>query len=360
MSGGDGGSHPSSVPPRRRRRGLLLPAVLVVVGLVFLLRNLGVIEGDVGRLLLRLWPLLLIAIGLDSLVRRRAILGPTVLIGLGAIFLLSGFDLLEWTVWEVLTRCWPVLIIAVGLDLIVGRRSLLWALLALLLLTAVLVFGLLLDTGPRSGSSRHLVEWVPEAPVNRLTAELRSSVGSLQVDGGVSGPALARGTLSLSRGERLREERNVVDGVARLELGTRGPSFAGLFGRGEAQAGWHLSLSPEVPTELAAKLGVGQLGLDLADLRLERVQADLGIGQMRISLPEGGYRAVIRGGIGQVTVAVPPGAAVRLIAHTGLASVQVPSGFIAQGDEYTSPEYASSERRIELEVHQGIGSLEIE
>lgn len=358
MSGGDGGTHPSSVPPHRRRRGLLLPAVLVVVGLVFLLRNLGVIEGDVGRLLLRLWPLLLIGAGMSSLVRRRAVLGPTVLIGLGVVLLLSGFGLLTWTVWEVLSRCWPVLIIAVGLDLIVGRRSLLWALLALLL-AAVLVFGLLLDTGLRSGSSRHLVEWVPEAPVTRLAAELRSSLGSLQIDGS-GAPALARGTLSLGRGERLREERSVTDGLARLELGTRGPSFAGLFGRGEAQAGWHLSLSREVPTELAVKLGVGQLGLDLADLRLERVQADLGIGQMRISLPEGGYRAVIRGGIGQVTVAVPPGAAVRLIAHTGLASVQVPSGFIAQGDEYTSPEYASSERRIELEVHQGIGSLEIE
>lgn len=359
MSGANGGTHPSSRPPWRGRRGLLFPAVLIVIGLVLLLRNLGVIEGDVGRLLLRLWPLLLVAIGLDSLVRRRAILGPTVLIGLGAIFLLSGFGLLEWTVWEVLTRCWPVLIIAVGLDLIVGRRSLLWALLALLLLAAMLAVGLWLDTGRRPEST-HLVEWAPEAPVNRLAAELRSSLGSLQVDGGVNGPALARGTLSLSRGERLREERNVVDGVARLELGTRGPSFAGLFGRGEAQAGWHLSLSPGVPTELAAKLGVGQLGLDLTGLRLEEVQADLGIGQMRISLPEGRYRATIRDGIGQVTVVLPPGAAVRMVAHTGLTTVRVPPGYLARGDEYTSPEYASSETRIELEIHQGIGSLVVQ
>jgi hypothetical protein len=60
-------------------RGLVGPAVLIALGILLLLTNLGVIPVDIWRLAWRLWPLLLIALGLELLVTGRASWGMFVL-----------------------------------------------------------------------------------------------------------------------------------------------------------------------------------------------------------------------------------------------------------------------------------------
>ena len=75
-------------------RSFFWPMILIGVGLVWLLGNLGVIPAFEPMWLLRLWPLLLIAIGIDLLFARRsqvvgAILGILV-IGVVVAFLIMG------------------------------------------------------------------------------------------------------------------------------------------------------------------------------------------------------------------------------------------------------------------------------
>lgn len=48
-----------------RRGSLIGPILLIGAGLLFLLSNFGVIDANIWRSLLNLWPLLLIAAGLD-------------------------------------------------------------------------------------------------------------------------------------------------------------------------------------------------------------------------------------------------------------------------------------------------------
>jgi len=55
---------------------------------------------------------------------RGSLVGPIILIGLGIVFLLNNLGLLSWSVWEVILRLWPILLIAIGLDILLGRR---WA-----------------------------------------------------------------------------------------------------------------------------------------------------------------------------------------------------------------------------------------
>jgi hypothetical protein len=59
-----------NLPPARRYRGFFWPAVLILVGVVALLANAGLISTDRLALLSDLWPLILIVIGLEIIVRR--------------------------------------------------------------------------------------------------------------------------------------------------------------------------------------------------------------------------------------------------------------------------------------------------
>ncbi|MEJ2738024.1 MAG: DUF5668 domain-containing protein, partial [Anaerolineae bacterium] len=78
--------------------------------------------------------------------RNVSILGPVLLIGVGILLLLNIMGILEWSVWWNLLRFWPILLIAAGLDLLIGRRSVLGALIATVLVLALLAGALWLTT----------------------------------------------------------------------------------------------------------------------------------------------------------------------------------------------------------------------
>ena len=84
--------------------------------------------------------------------RRGGLVGPAILVALGVVLLLNNLGYLGWGVWETLVRLWPLLLIAIGLDLMIGRRTILGsALVALLVLAAlgmaILWTGFWLPTG---------------------------------------------------------------------------------------------------------------------------------------------------------------------------------------------------------------------
>lgn len=90
-------------------------AVIVAVGTLFLLDNLGVL--DAGELISDWWPLVLIAAGLLSLVNnRRHWVVPLILVGGGGVLLLRTTEVVDD-----LSVIVPVLIIIVGLLFVFGR-----------------------------------------------------------------------------------------------------------------------------------------------------------------------------------------------------------------------------------------------
>jgi len=54
-----------------KRTSLFWPVVLIGAGVILLLRNLGVLQNFDLQTLLRLWPLILVVIGLDLIFGRR-------------------------------------------------------------------------------------------------------------------------------------------------------------------------------------------------------------------------------------------------------------------------------------------------
>ena len=57
--------------------------------------------------------------------RRGGLVGAAILVTLGVVLLLNNLGYLGWGVWETLGHLWPLLLIAIGLDLMIGRRSIL-------------------------------------------------------------------------------------------------------------------------------------------------------------------------------------------------------------------------------------------
>lgn len=99
------------------RGRLLLGAVLVVLGILFLLDQTDVLDG--GDTIAEWWPLIFVAAGLLYLsFTPRHVLVPAVLIILGVVLLAGSLDFLpDW----VEKAIWPAVLVVIGLWVIFGR-----------------------------------------------------------------------------------------------------------------------------------------------------------------------------------------------------------------------------------------------
>lgn len=147
-------------------------------------------------------------------------------------------------------------------------------------------------------------------------------------------------------------------GVARLALESEGR----VVGFAQPRAGlWDLALTGSVPLALTVDTGVGDVLLDLALVRLSRLQLDTGVGASTVILPPtGGYEAHIGTGVGAATVRLPAGLPVRVTVARGLGGISIPAGFARDGDVYTTAGFAAAAERVELQVSSGVGRVAIQ
>ena len=130
---------------------------------------------------------------LDRPLRPRRILGPLVLIGIGVLFLLGNLGLPAWRFWETLLYLWPVLLIAAGLELLVGRRAPWAGWLIALIAVGVLLGGMLLNPRTVGGSlvsarfmkRRFTLKWPTiKTAFRRTFAGILMGLGALLIPGG--------------------------------------------------------------------------------------------------------------------------------------------------------------------------------
>lgn len=289
----------------------------------------------------------------------RSLFFPIVLVGVGVIWLLVNFNLIPAFSIGRLLRLWPLFLIAAGLELLLGRgRALVGALIGLLTVGAAVA---LLMYGPQLGlaSASGLQTEAFNAPLDGATAAdvtLDLDQYATDVTATTDAAHLVEADLTFS-GEAVFD---VSGGAAKtVVVGVRQDNSDWFEFFDDFDAHWEIGLSPAVPLDLTINGGSGASNLELQELDLDNLAVDGGSGSVRLALPPesgAGYTADINGGSGSVrlefatgtnatlrydggsgalTVDVPAGQAVRVEARdSGSGSVRLPSGWetVTDGD----------------------------
>ena len=126
----------------RHHHSVFWPILLISAGIIFLLSNIGVLGSGIGELFSTYWPLIFVAAGLDGIFRREGWVGAILLIGLGTVLILANLGYFAWDSLKILLKLWPIFLIAWGFDLIFKGRPA-WASIFGVLLAVILVGGIL-------------------------------------------------------------------------------------------------------------------------------------------------------------------------------------------------------------------------
>jgi Predicted membrane protein len=99
---------------------------IVAIGAGFLLNQLGFVTLDIGDIVSTFWPVFLIVAGFNNLLNNRhggSAFGAGILIMLGFIFLGRNLDWFDWSIGDIIRFVGPVALILFGLNMVFRPRG---------------------------------------------------------------------------------------------------------------------------------------------------------------------------------------------------------------------------------------------
>ncbi len=321
----------------------------------------------------------------------RSLFWPILLIGIGVLWLFSSLGTIAAINYPYLFRLWPLLLVFIGLDILVGRRSHIigaaLGVIAVAILIAIVVFG------PTLGLERNV-----QIKTDHFTAPIaeakQASVLLVFSDSPVSVDALPDSTDLIDAkityiGSMIFRASGTVKKSIRL---ARNEADFLLFNPiyWDPSLNWQIGLTPRIPIDLNVDGGSGDSRLDLSKLNLSSLKVAMGSGASSFTVPVSVSAPLIqaRGGSGGMNWLIPEGAAVELnldggsggidihlpsapavrleVRSSGSGGVSFPTGWMqivsGRGDQGTweTPNYAQAAHKIHIVInHVGSGNIHI-
>lgn len=332
-----------------------------------------------GLQLWRFWPLIIVAAGIRGMFGSggeawspRHLAGGLSTVAFGLVLLGQMVGYLDWSVWLNILRLWPLLLVSLGIEVLgKGLRNEWVRALSSLVVIAGLAYGALVMTPTAGWPIPFMPSGTSEPFAFEAAHDSGVTEGSVRIDGGV-------GRLTVEAGDRLASsegrspfkpvfETSVSAGEAEVRIGPG----VGAWGPVDGDAQTDVTLDREVLWDLDVSAGVTEHTVDLSDLKVRSLKLEAGVSDGTLVLgrpgaaPGGGPTSVrIDAGVSDLLIRVPRGEAARVRVSSGLTGVEVRGAWDErrEGDTrlYESDGFRDGGRYWDLDVQAGVGRIVIE
>ena len=335
---------------------------------------------------------------------------PVLLIGVGMLLLLSNLGIVGRISFISVLRLWPLILVAVGLQILFGRdnpwMSNLIAVGVVLCAIAFLAFAPTVSWLPQGRGGALITEQFEVPDGNTDSARVTIDSNSERVEIFALHDSENMFEAEVTHGGRVEfnhsgGQNKVINLIMHED---RFFDFDSWFDPNAAMSS--VGISPFVDLDLMVDHGSGSAMLDLAELQLSSLEVDSGSGPLTVVLPEGVYPALLDcgsgsltvdmdnyaeldmrasvgsgrmminlghgvegyldldSGSGNITITVPEGVGVWLSGSTGSGVVSVPRGWVQTrlGDDngtWESPDFEFAETQVFIEFDVGSGNIRI-
>lgn len=283
---------------------------------------------------------------------------------LGSFWLLNNLNIIQFEFKYLLTafsRLWPLILVVIGLTIIVKNKvinSLLW----LLFFVILFVYGYYLQEKaptPHSYQIGEMESYTIPAKGNISAGKLELDLGAIEFNIKSGTPDFATINSSLTG---LEIEDTVESNLQHLYISHENFTQK-FFSDPKFDYSLDLALNEELPWSLDIDSGAVNGIVDLKNIKLNNLDIDLGAGNMEIYLGNKSTSGTIDidSGVSKIELNIPKEAGILLEFDGALNSTNISElDFIKQSDDkYITENYSNADSKYHINVDMGLGEFKI-
>lgn len=284
----------------------------------------------------------------------------------GFVLLLNTLDKLDWSVWGQILSLWPVLLIAIGIELLFKRTPLSFlAMLSPVLMLVAILGPVYFYHNPGQIPAFVLKEYKwsekPDSVVTKATVILDISKGQLEISSNQDN--LIQAELKYwAEKPHCGYYYSHLDSSATLEIRENNRHWPDRFWKNMKDNDWNISLSKLPVFDLRVYSAATNADLDLSEIKVEklRLQTEAGKSQVKLGKLLANVKAIIRGDVSDITILVPEGSGLKIVSDTELSSTNFNFKFNKQNDTFLTDNFQTAQNKIEIDLQGAISSLKID
>ena len=293
----------------------------------------------------------------------------TLFISVGVFFLLDeALDI--GTRWGMLWRLWPLLLVLLGIGIMIKRQVVRSAVAGVVGVGAgLLVYQIAsftwidalresLDEDAETVGVQEFIEPVPAA-VTKAAFATDAAGGTFRID--TTRTHLLEAKLKRTAG-RYVLQRSTEDSVVHLHLTSEGSVVVKAWNRDEALTAGVVKLNPALVWDMAFDVGAAKMDLDLRPFTIERLSLDAGAASIRMYLgvPQQQLHCRVETGVSTVRISVPESVGCEIRWDGKLSSKRF-DGFEKVSDRlYRTDNFATTPQRIVIVAKPGLSTFRVD
>ena len=283
-----------------------------------------------------------------------------IILSVGIFYLCKNYGWLPENLNLEILRLWPILIIAVGLSLLNNRGFLsrtigfIIFLIVITITSFIIFYGIKNDTKLISNENPFKIE--RSEKTNYSSVVIKNGVGKVNITGGSE--ELAEGNLR-SNISNLKIDNDTSSEKQKLSLEVESRDRIELLS--EVKNDLTVKLNSELPTDISLNLGVADSKLDLREVLVNNLDIEIGVASLDLIMGDRAEMAKVnlRSGVSSVKISLPDNVGSRIIIKEGLSSKQLEDFEKIDDKTYQTANYDEAEKKIEIDLDIGISRLEI-
>ena len=283
----------------------------------------------------------------------RRLIGGIILIILGILFLLTNLGYIGFDVLLGIFDLWPLLLVVAGVNILFNRRFIV-SLIAWIIFFVILILygtfyrGMNADTDFKTHFTK---------PAETSYGELNLDIGAARIDVDSERNDLlkvdARG-IKLSHNNTYKNDME----TAIFNFANKNHGLTIYNTRG---SDYNFKLNEDVIWDLDLNLGAISGTLNLENIATRSVDLDMGAGNLNIILGNKYGRSDIEidSGASNINITVPKDAGIKIKLDSSLSKTNIDDlSLIKLGDHYISPDYEERDVKLEFRISMGVGRVD--
>jgi len=320
---------------------------------------------------------------------------------IGIILLANTLEILDWSVWSNILKLWPLLIVSLGLSLLFRGKSLSF------MGPLIIFLGIIAGAGASymgitfekdivkevKTLSREIVIEVEKVPETEIIPEIET-IPDTEAD--LDTETTLETEVTLETKEFLEIERALIEldlDVGKLTLGESTPLLYECisqyrytefepfeeFSHTEKEANiliyhspltkgrvsnniqneWQLKLNNRIIYNLSIKTGAIDIDYNLLDFKVEELYIESGASNINLVTPQYDSKIIIDTGVANINIAIPDNVGATVNIDSGIAIKDL-ENFIKKDGVYISHNFIESEFKTEIEIDCGVSNIEVD